>query len=378
MNETSFIEQEDDYCWPKEEHGIFKYACVMFIATPIALLGFFLNILLTAVFWKFRKTSKLYLFVLAIFDICSCTVYLFSNTVRAFSAYHQIYSLHRFWHYAYASFFHGFTQIVNGILSAILFWVVLDCWVRAKHSARLRFIISPIFRHTIILLVILFTIFSRLPYFVHVDVVHHPKCPQFQDLALGPNPIYEKHYQRIIDWNEIVNEILTTISAYFGTLIFGIVLWTVARRKFPRSSKDYVLKQFDEPEPTEITFNNNEENDQETYTWTLIFVVVMHVVLLFFFVIIWFYQLIFQADYHETLEIIEQLDLHFSTHGTFTYLITEVPLLGRLFDSSLRFFVYLKFSPTIRRRIKILLCRHREPESSPPRYEFESGRRLLK
>uniref|UniRef100_A0A915I6N6 G-protein coupled receptors family 1 profile domain-containing protein n=1 Tax=Romanomermis culicivorax TaxID=13658 RepID=A0A915I6N6_ROMCU len=95
INETGRSEtlcQHDPYSYV-------QYIIIIYIGSPIALIGIFCNSLLVALFTDQpnRSTPTLYFLVLAYLDIGICLLYLALFSVDAYAIYHEIYWMWRMW-----------------------------------------------------------------------------------------------------------------------------------------------------------------------------------------------------------------------------------------------------------------------------------------
>uniref|UniRef100_A0A915DVH2 G-protein coupled receptors family 1 profile domain-containing protein n=1 Tax=Ditylenchus dipsaci TaxID=166011 RepID=A0A915DVH2_9BILA len=159
-------------CFAKSEaYDEFRYALVVYLGSPIAVLGIISNAILIRLFCnkKRLKSPTFYLFALAIFDTLICAIYLPFFTVDAISIYYGQANLYKLWH-SYAMVLYGTSRMVQ-------FASTYMC---------MSFVGSTAGRFATVGLT-LFTVFMlRLPAFFDYQIVHNEDCPDFQDFSFAP------------------------------------------------------------------------------------------------------------------------------------------------------------------------------------------------
>ncbi|VDN54611.1 unnamed protein product [Dracunculus medinensis] len=104
----------ESYCIKNEDYDSARFGLVVFLGTPIALIGILSNAFLFVMFWNKPsfKSHRFYLLVLAIFDMLICLLYIPFFTIDALALFYSINSLHHIYN-SYVIQVYGISKFVQ-------------------------------------------------------------------------------------------------------------------------------------------------------------------------------------------------------------------------------------------------------------------------
>lgn len=203
MNSTDTADSDNQTMCMHNSYNYSQYIIIIYLGSPIAILGIFSNILLAVLFGGRHNcgTTNIYFSVLAFLDIGICALYVMLFAVDALALYNEIHPLWEVW-MIYVLPFLALSKIIQLTSTYIVvlatverFFIVANCKLISRSFC------TPRKRQAIIAILILTITMLRLPTYWEYKLIERPDCvgvDQFStiqiDLLLMGNAFYKEVY----------------------------------------------------------------------------------------------------------------------------------------------------------------------------------------
>uniref|UniRef100_A0A915AQU8 G-protein coupled receptors family 1 profile domain-containing protein n=2 Tax=Parascaris univalens TaxID=6257 RepID=A0A915AQU8_PARUN len=205
-----------------------RFALVVYVGTPIALVGIIFNAILLVMFSnkKYLRYS-LYLLVLAIFDMMICAIYIPFFTVDALAIYKSVQSLHHIWH-SYVMQLYGLSRVVQFASAYMVLCATIERFIYISGVQPLRFLITDRGRGITVIVVLFVVIILRVPAFFDYSIVYEKHCPPFQDYIFVP---YLTAYEDYAMYNFYVMTVLQIFLPFALLSVLNIIIILLTRKR---------------------------------------------------------------------------------------------------------------------------------------------------
>ncbi|VDK28095.1 unnamed protein product [Gongylonema pulchrum] len=213
MNESEITE-----CAEKNEaYDGARFALVVYIGTPIAIVGILFNGILLALFCNKKSvhSHSFYLLFLAIFDMLICMLYIPFFTVDALAIYYQISALHHLWHTYFGAVY-------------MMLCATFERYVYVSGKMSLHWLVTDSGRLVTVIVVLIIAFLVRLPAFFDYRIAHSRDCPPFQDYLFIP---VLTSYPLYAQYNFYMMSIVQTIAPFILLTLFNITTIYLTRKR---------------------------------------------------------------------------------------------------------------------------------------------------
>ncbi|KAK6754445.1 hypothetical protein RB195_013445 [Necator americanus] len=216
-------------CSRNESYDFVRYAVIVYIGTPIALAGVVCNCILLRLFSRChsRRSSTLYLLVLALLDLLMDLLYIPFFTVDALAIYHQNEFLYHFWH-VYAMLVFGTSRMVQFASTYMILCATMERFIVVAEIHSLESLVTENGRYLTIGVVLLGVIGLRLPAFFEYVIAFRPECPIYMSYDYVPKLAGWEHYQI---FNFYVMTVLHIFVPFAILLVLNISIVVLTKRK---------------------------------------------------------------------------------------------------------------------------------------------------
>ncbi|CAJ0586357.1 unnamed protein product, partial [Mesorhabditis spiculigera] len=320
-----------------------RFGLIVYIGTPIAILGVLCNCVLFRLFSKARsrRSPTLYLLILATFDLLMDLFYVPFFTVDALAIYGENVMLHEIWH-TYAIFLYGAGKLVQFASTYIVLCATIERFIVVAEIHSLDFLVSERGRYCTIGVVLFGVFLLRLPAFFEYTIEYLPKCAAFQNYEFKPLLSSEDNY-RI--YNFYVMTVLHIFVPFALLLLLNISIVAVTKKKL-RHIGWAATTFIDMPKITELIRKESissakKRRDELRYaTWTMVSIVTSYLCCNTFSLFISIMENYFADN-----------SLMYEPDGSSTQFYTLTSDLCSILvalNSLLRLFIYMLCSPSIR------------------------------
>uniref|UniRef100_A0A0K0E3W2 G_PROTEIN_RECEP_F1_2 domain-containing protein n=1 Tax=Strongyloides stercoralis TaxID=6248 RepID=A0A0K0E3W2_STRER len=351
MNDNNSTSHQNLQCMPTENYDFLRFSVVLYIGTPISILGVIFNIILIRLFSISKKkfSSSLYLLVLAILDLFICLMYIPFFTIDALAIYFKLSFLHDLYQ-KYVMFLYGFSKQTQFASTYVILFGTLERFIMVANIQPLFYLITTKSRLKIIISIILISFFLRLPTFFEYSIEYLENCLPFENYDY--NPILAD-YDFYPTFSFYVFNIFHVMIPFLLLMALNIMIVTFTKKKIskiPWRHKDFTqlpklaallrkecLSQSDKKQRDEIRYQ----------TRTIIFIVSTYLTCNLPSVFITILEKLFPQS---PLIINED-----TTSSRFYTLCSDAISILVCVNSVLRIFIYYAGNPRLRRQLKKLV-----------------------
>uniref|UniRef100_A0A158Q7I5 G_PROTEIN_RECEP_F1_2 domain-containing protein n=1 Tax=Elaeophora elaphi TaxID=1147741 RepID=A0A158Q7I5_9BILA len=347
MNESEVVE-----CAKKNEgYDGARYALVVYIGTPIALIGTLFNGILLTIFGhkKTLNSPDFYLLLLAIFDMLICQLYIPFFTMDALAIYYQIESIHHLWH-TYIMQIYCTSRFVQFSAVYMMLCATFERLVCISGKRYLSWFITDCGRLITVIFALSVSLILRFPTFFDYKIAYHANCPPFQDYLFLPVLMSYSLYAK---FNFYMMSIVQTILPFILLTCFNIIIiYLTHKRLYRASSHDTKLYM--------LGFVNvfRQESKNRKIFQELKFATRTMVAIVFTYLTCNAFSVFMSVMENVFPESSLLIDTYGSSTKFYTIAADLVSILVVL-NSLLRMIVYLICNPQFRERFKHLLIRSR-------------------
>ncbi|CEF69155.1 G protein-coupled receptor, rhodopsin-like family and GPCR, rhodopsin-like, 7TM domain-containing protein [Strongyloides ratti] len=351
MDGNDTTSHQELQCMPTENYDFLRFAVVLYIGTPISLLGVIFNFILIRIFLISQKlfSSSLYLLVLAILDLFICLMYIPFFTVDALAIYLKLSFLHDIYQ-KYVMFLYGFSKQTQFASTYVILFGTLERFIMIANIKSLSYLITTKGRLKVIISIILTSFLLRLPSYFEYSIEYLENCLPFENYDY--NPILAD-YDFYPTFSFYVFNIFHVMVPFILLMSLNIMIVTLTKKKvtkLPWSNKNFTqlpklaallrkecVSQSDKKQLDEIRYQ----------TRTIIFIVSTYLTCNLPSVFITVLEKLFPKS---PLIINED-----ATSSRFYTLCSDAISILVCVNSFLRIFIYYAGNPTLRNQLKNLI-----------------------
>uniref|UniRef100_A0A0N4ZE48 G_PROTEIN_RECEP_F1_2 domain-containing protein n=1 Tax=Parastrongyloides trichosuri TaxID=131310 RepID=A0A0N4ZE48_PARTI len=338
-------------CLPTEDYDLLRFSLVIYVGTPISLLGVFFNVILIKLFFSPQKISSpsLYLLILAILDLLICLMYIPFFTVDALAIYFKCSILHDIYQ-KYVMFLYGASKQTQFASTYVILFGTMERFVMIANIQSCSYLIKRRGRFQVISIVIIASFFLRLPSYFEYTVEYIEGCLPFENYGYHPLLAALDFYPT---FSFYVFNILHVMVPFILLLTLNIMIVTFTKKKIskvPWRHKDFTqLPKIAALLRKECTSpSDKKQRDEIRYqTRTIIFIVSTYLMCNLPSVFITVLEKLFPKS---PLIINED-----ETSSRFYTLCTDAISILVCVNSVLRIFIYYAGNPALRNQIKSLI-----------------------
>uniref|UniRef100_A0A0N5BIT4 G_PROTEIN_RECEP_F1_2 domain-containing protein n=1 Tax=Strongyloides papillosus TaxID=174720 RepID=A0A0N5BIT4_STREA len=240
MDENNSTDNQELQCMPTESYDFLRFALVLYVGTPISILGIIFNFILIRLFSISQKifSSSLYLLVLAILDLFICFMYIPFFTVDALAIYLKLPLFHDVYH-KYVMFLYGVSKQTQFASTYVILFGTLERFIMIANIESLSYLITSRGRFKVIISIMITSFLLRLPSYFEYSIEYLEGCLPFENY--GYNPILAD-YDFYPTFSFYVFNIFHVMVPFILLLSLNIMIVTFTKKKIskvPWKHKDF-------------------------------------------------------------------------------------------------------------------------------------------